>query len=118
MCSASRGSPVYSSNLTTVPNTNTTGTTAPIIGLFDWRPKDLDESVVAAESDDNGKTWFFMQNVLELNSTLCPSAVTGTNSATTADNGWVHASILQLPGTAAATGQMLYTLNRDLYTRN
>lgn len=104
---------VYSSNLTTVPNTNTTGTTAPIIGLFDWRPKDLDESVVAAESDDNGKTWFFMQNVLELNPTLCPSAVTGTNSATTADNGWGHASILQLPGTAAATGQMLYTLNRD-----
>jgi hypothetical protein len=102
---------VYTSNLTTTANAG--GTATPIIGLFDYRPKDLDESVVAAESDDNGKTWYFMQSVLDLNPTLCPSAVTGTNAATTADNGWGHASILQLPGTAAATGQMLYTLNRD-----
>ncbi|WP_434109884.1 hypothetical protein [Paraburkholderia caffeinilytica] len=102
---------VYTSNLTTTGNVN--GTTTPIIGLFDWRPKDINESVVAAESDDNGKTWYFMQNVLELNPGECPATITSTNAATTADNGWGHASLLQLPGTQAATGQMLYTLNRD-----
>jgi hypothetical protein len=102
---------VYTSNLTTPGNVN--GTATPIIGLFDWRPKDINESVVAAESDDNGKTWYFMQNALELNPGVCPATVTSTNAATTADNGWGHASILQLPGSPAASGQMLYTLNRD-----
>ncbi|GGP27134.1 hypothetical protein [Silvimonas amylolytica] len=102
---------VYTSNLTTAGHVTTTST--PLIGLFDWRPKDINESVVAAESDDNGKTWYFMQNVLELNPGSCPTDVHSTFASTDADDGWGHASILQLPGTSAATGQMLYTLNRD-----
>jgi hypothetical protein len=130
----------YNSAVTTAPNTSfgTSGAT-PIIGLFDWRPKDIDEALVAAESDDNGKTWFFMQTVLELfpdytnpisggygnsTSTGCPSAVTGTNASTNApliptangnnaDNGWGHAAVIQLPGAGnAKTGQYLYMLDR------
>src|ERR1700733_1496730 len=123
---------------------NTTNTTAgnafggqpPIIGLFDWRPKDIDEALVAAESDDNGKTWFFMQTVLELNpdytnqisggfsstqtSTGCPATVGSTNAnfvsanGSQADDGWGHAAILQLPGAGnVKTGQFLYMLDRN-----
>jgi hypothetical protein len=109
----------------------------PIVGLFDWRPKDNDEAVLAAESDDNGKTWYFMQNVLELNpdytnpvsggfnaanGTGCPTTVTSTNGNTSyplannsqADDGWGHAAIIQLPGPGnASTGQFLYLLDRN-----
>jgi len=104
---------VYTSLNTPSSNTGT-GTATPIIGLFDWRPKDIDEALVAAESDDNGKTWYFMQTVFDLypGDSVCPSTVTGTNSGKSADNGWGHAAIIQLPGTSAADGQMLYMLNR------
>lgn len=43
-------------------------------GYFDWRPKDIDEGVAAAFSDDAGRTWTFQQKVLELRTT-CPSQV-------------------------------------------
>jgi hypothetical protein len=124
---------VYSSPITT--HGNAFGGMAPIIGLFDWRPKDIDEALVVAESDDLGKTWYFMQTVLELNpdytnpasggydaastDTGCPAAITATNKShtsangSTADDGWGHASILQLPGAGnATTGQFLYMLDR------
>ncbi len=121
--------------------TNTTagsafGGQSPIIGLFDWRPKDIDEGVLAAESDDNGRTWYFMQMVLELNpdltnpinggfsatstSTGCPTTVNGTNAnlvsanGSQADDGWGHAAIIQLPGAGnVKTGQYLYLLDRN-----
>jgi hypothetical protein len=115
---------------------NAFGGKAPILGLFDWRPKDIDESVLVAESDDNGKTWFFMQDVLELNpdytnpisggysatstNTGCPTALTATNASFTsasgsqADDGWGHASLIQLPGPGnIKTGQFLYLLDRN-----
>jgi len=41
-------------------------------GYFDWRPKDTDEAVVAAASNDNGKTWNFQDEVLQL-TTACPT---------------------------------------------
>jgi hypothetical protein len=41
-------------------------------GYFDWRPKDIDEAVAAAVSDDAGLTWIFQQKVLELRTT-CPN---------------------------------------------
>jgi hypothetical protein len=126
---------VYASKNTTSDNAVTPANKAPIIGLFDWRPKDIDESVVAAESDDNGLTWWFMQSVLELNpdytntatsgfldastSTGCPTTVTGTNGNFTgvtgsqADDGWGHATVIQLPGLPASTGQFLYLLDRN-----
>jgi hypothetical protein len=125
---------VYNTTNTTVGNGF--GGQPPIIGLFDWRPKDIDEALVAAESDDNGKTWFFMQTVLELNpdytnpisggfsptatSTGCPASIGSTNANFTsangsqADDGWGHAAILQLPGAGnVKTGQFLYMLDRN-----
>lgn len=125
---------VYTTTNTTADNAF--GGKAPIIGLFDWRPKDIDEALVAAESDDLGKTWFFMQTVLELNpdytnpisggysatatSTGCPTTIGGTNANFTsangsqADDGWGHATVIQLPGTGnVKTGQYLYMLDRN-----
>jgi hypothetical protein len=123
----------YSLNTTTG---NAFGGQPPIIGLFDWRPKDLDEGLLAAESDDNGRTWYFDQLVLELDpdytnpisggyspsatATGCPTTVTSTNvnhvsaNGSQDDDGWGHASIIQLPGPGnAKTGQMLYMLDRN-----
>jgi hypothetical protein len=125
---------VYTTTNTTVGNAF--GGQPPIIGLFDWRPKDIDEGLVAAESDDLGKTWYFMQLVLELNpdytnpisggysptatSTGCPATIGSTNANFTsangsqADDGWGHATVIQLPGTGnVKTGQYLYMLDRN-----
>jgi hypothetical protein len=43
-------------------------------GYFDYRPKDIDEAVAAAFSDDAGLTWTFQQKVLELTK-VCPTTV-------------------------------------------
>jgi hypothetical protein len=127
---------VFNSSVTTTAHAF--GSQAPIVGLFDWRPKDIDEALVVAESDDDGLTWYFMQTVLELNpdytnpisggysasstNTGCPASITSTNAnyvsvnGTTADDGWGHAAIIQLPsGGDAGTGvvQFLYMLDRN-----
>jgi hypothetical protein len=125
---------VYNTANTTVGNAF--GGKPPIIGLFDWRPKDIDEAVLAAESDDNGQTWYFMQLVLELNPDYtnpisggfgtdggtngCPATVTSTNANTNYplannsqdDDGWEHAAIVQLPG-PTKINQFLYLLDRN-----
>jgi hypothetical protein len=54
-------------------------------GYFDYRPKDIDEAVVAAVSDDAGRTWTFQQKVLELRTT-CPTQVQ-TDPDNDKDNG-------------------------------
>jgi hypothetical protein len=123
----------YTTMLT--PAGNAFGGAPPIIGLFDWRPKEVDEALVVAESDDNGQTWYFMQSVLELfpdytnptsggydatnTNTGCPATLQGSNAmataanGSTADDGWGHATVIQLPGPGnAATGQFLYMLDR------
>jgi hypothetical protein len=123
-------------NTPNTPTANAFGGQTPLIGLFDYRPKDIDEAVVVAESDDYGKTWYFMQMVLELNpdytnpfsggysstatNTGCPASLTSTNDTTasvsgsTGDDGWGHAAVLQLPGQGnASTGQFLYLLDRN-----
>jgi hypothetical protein len=136
--------PFYFPLVYTTPVTGTTpgsglafGGQVPMIGLFDYRPKDIDEALVVAESDDNGLSWYFMQTVLELNpdyssslsggyvkgssNTGCPATVTDTNANTTsasgsqADDGWGHATILQLPGAGNGEtgGQFLYMLDRN-----
>jgi hypothetical protein len=108
------------------PIGNAFGGQHPVIGLFDWRPKDIDEALVVAESDDRGKTWYFMQTVLELapdytnpigggysptsTNTGCPATIGDDNGT---DDGWGHASVVQLPGAAnAKTSQFLYMLDR------
>lgn len=58
-------------------------------GYFDWRPKDIDEAVVAAISHDAGRTWTFQDKVLELR-TKCPSPLKdpdGDKDFSTPDNG-------------------------------
>jgi hypothetical protein len=111
---------VYTS--TNTKTGNAFGGQPPMLGLFDYRPKDIDEALVAAESDDLGKTWYFMQMVFELfpGDAGCPSAITSTNAkatsanGSTADDGWGHATIIQLPGAGnVTTGQWLYMLDRN-----
>lgn len=51
-------------------------------GYFDYRPKDSNEAIVAASSNDAGHTWTFQQKVLELNPGLCPSSDSTTNAQT------------------------------------
>ncbi|MCC9305611.1 hypothetical protein LN042_00515 [Kitasatospora sp. RB6PN24] len=76
-------------------------------GLFDYRPKDGDEAVVAATSDDHGRTWRYQGEALEQNPGLCPDGNTN-------DDGQGHAFVLTVPdynGTGHR-GQVLYTLSR------
>jgi hypothetical protein len=127
---------VYYSKNTTTGNGGNAGVAPPIIGLFDWRPKDNDEALLSAESDDNGLTWYFSQLVLELNPDYtnpisggfgtdggtngCPSTVHTTNADTNwplangsqDDDGWGHATIVQLPG-PTKVNQYLYMLDRN-----
>lgn len=87
-------------------------------GYFDWRPKDTDEGVVAANSTDGGYTWTFQQKVLELR-TKCPDQVQKdpdgdkdngpdpNNSDNGDDDGQGHQFVIQLLGHT-----YLYTLTR------
>ncbi len=131
--------PFYFPLVYATPNTptdNAFGGQPPLIGLFDWRPKDIDEALVVAESDDYGKSWYFMQTLFELDpdytnpisggysgsssDTGCPATIADTNenhtsaNGSVADDGWGHAAVLQLPGADnAKTGQFLYMLDRN-----
>jgi hypothetical protein len=87
-------------------------------GYFDYRPKDIDEAVAAALSDDAGHTWTFQQKVLELRTT-CPSQLQkdpdgdkdnkndGNNDDNGDDDGQGHQFILNIAGHT-----YLYTLER------
>jgi hypothetical protein len=87
-------------------------------GYFDWRPKDTDEGVVAANSDDAGLTWTFQQLVLQLRTT-CPNQVNKepdgdketapnpNNSDNGDDDGQGHQFIIKIAGHT-----YLYTLVR------
>lgn len=73
-----------------------------LTGYFDYRPKDSDESVVAATSTDGGKHWTYRGQALELNAGVCPNG-------NTVDDGQGHAFVLNLPD---RQGSLLYTLSR------
>jgi len=86
-------------------------------GYFDWRPKDTDEAVVAAVSDDAGFTWRFQQKVLELRTT-CPTNpnadpdgdtdfISPNNSDNGDDDGQGHQFVINVAGHT-----YLYTLIR------
>ena len=79
---------------------NVTGTGQHLSGFFDYRPKDTDEAVLAAKSDDGGKTWTAQGEALELNQGACPSAVLN-------DDGQGHPTVLSIDGHS-----YLYTLTR------
>lgn len=88
-------------------------------GYFDWRPKDTDEGVVAASSQDGGLSWNFQQKVLELRTT-CPTMVNKeadganegipdpNNSDNGDDDGQGHQYIIHINGHV-----YLYTLIRS-----
>jgi len=87
-------------------------------GYFDWRPKDTDEAIVAAFSDDAGFTWTFQQKALELR-THCPdqvqkdpdgdkdNGVDPNNSDNGDDDGQGHQFVIKIAGHT-----YLYTLIR------
>lgn len=87
-------------------------------GYFDWRPKDIDEGVAAAFSDDAGATWTFQQLVLQLRTT-CPNQVQKdpdgdkdnspdpNNSDNGDDDGQGHQFVISVGGHT-----YLYTLDR------
>ena len=87
-------------------------------GYFDYRPKDIDEAVVAAHTDDAGLTWTFQQEVLELRTT-CPNQVQKdpdgdkdngpdpNNSDNGDDDGQGHQFVMHINGHV-----YLYTLDR------
>lgn len=89
-------------------------------GYFDYRPKDTDEAVVAASSDDAGKTWVFQQEVLQLRTT-CPNQLNkeadgskdsntfnlANNSDNGDDDGQGHQFVFTIAGHT-----YLYTLDR------
>jgi hypothetical protein len=87
-------------------------------GYFDYRPKDTDEAVVAAKSNDGGQSWIFQQEVLELRKT-CPNQVQKdpdgdkdnspdpNNSDNGDDDGQGHQYVITVNGTT-----FLYTLIR------
>ncbi len=89
-------------------------------GYFDYRPKDIDEAVVAAASHDGGHTWTFQQKVLELRTT-CPNQLNkepdgsndsnafnlANNSDNGDDDGQGHQFVIKIAGHT-----YLYTLER------
>jgi hypothetical protein len=95
-----------------------TGSGRNLQGYFDYRPKDINEAVAAASSDDAGYTWTFQQKVLELRTT-CPNQVQKdpdgdkdnspdpNNSDNGDDDGQGHQFIINIKGHT-----YLYTLER------
>jgi hypothetical protein len=95
-----------------------TGRGSHLQGYFDWRPKDTDEGVAAAFSDDAGFTWTFQQLVLQLRTT-CPNQVQKdpdgdkdnnpdpNNSDNGDDDGQGHQFVISIAGHT-----YLYTLDR------
>jgi hypothetical protein len=100
-----------------------TGRGSHLQGYFDWRPKDIDEAVAAAFTEDAGHTWTFQQKVLELTKD-CPTTVqkdpdgdkdnspapnNSDNSGTTGDDGQGHQFVINIAGHT-----YLYTLTRSV----
>lgn len=88
-----------------------------IRGLFDYRPHDVNEAVVAASSTDGGFNWTFTQMAEQL-TPACPGPISGTttsaintdNSAATNGNdaGFGHPHLLSMGG-----ANYLYLLDRS-----
>ena len=71
-----------------------------LTGYFDYRPKDADEAITVALSEDGGKTWKTEGKALEQNQGYCPTADTN-------DDGQGHPYVANI-----GSSSKLYTLNR------
>jgi hypothetical protein len=76
-------------------------------GYFDYRPKNINEAVVAATSTNAGQSWTFEQMVEQL-TTECPNSDLNTANSGGNDDGEGHPSIISFGGMT-----WLYTLNRS-----
>lgn len=72
-------------------------------GYFDYRPRDISEGIVAANSTDGGQTWNFQQQVENL-SAVCPASDANGNGN---ENGIGHSFLLTVGG-----GGFIYNLDR------
>jgi hypothetical protein len=72
-----------------------------MLGFFDYRPRNLEEAVVAARSDDGGRSWTFLDKALTFNPNPVPSPLTGN------ENGQGHPFAIIVKGET-----LLYTLDR------
>jgi hypothetical protein len=75
-----------------------------LLGYFDWRPKDDNEAIVAASSDDGGRSWVFEQQALEMTA-ACPKSDADQLGS---DDGLGHPYVLSVGGVTR-----LYTLDRS-----
>jgi hypothetical protein len=75
-------------------------------GYFDYRPKNINEAVIAATSGNAGQSWTFQQMVEQL-TTECPNSDANTANSGGNDDGEGHPSIISFGGTT-----WLYTLDR------
>jgi Collagen triple helix repeat (20 copies) len=71
-----------------------------LTGFFDYRPKEAEEALVVANSFNNGQTWHYVDEKLELNSNTCSDGIQN-------DNGQGHPWVEDIDGT-----YYLYMLNR------
>ena len=80
-------------------------------GFFDYRPRNADEAVAAANSFDAGKTWRFQQLAAQL-SAACPTNPNDPDNSTSPggvfDNGQGHPFLLDIDH-----HRLLYTLDRS-----
>ncbi len=63
-------------------------------GYFDYRPRNINEATVAANSTDGGQTWQFQQIALQL-TTACPTSDTNSSGN---DDGEGHPFVLSFGG--------------------
>lgn len=71
-----------------------------LTGFFDYRPKEAEEALVIANSFNNGQTWHYVDERLELNANTCSDGIQN-------DNGQGHPYVQDIGGT-----YYLYMLNR------
>jgi hypothetical protein len=79
----------------------TRGSDQVMFGLFDYRPRNMEEAVVAARSYDGGRSWGFVQEALDFNPNPTPDPLKGN------ENGQGHPYIIHVGGEI-----LLYTLDR------
>jgi hypothetical protein len=72
-----------------------------MLGFFDYRPRKMQEAVVAARSSDAGHSWTFLQLALDFNPNPLADPLTGN------ENGQGHPFMMRVRGEV-----LLYTLDR------